>query len=448
MVSEPFLSATLIAKNEVENVERCLDSLWMHCDQIVVADTGSTDGTIEKLRAYAKAVGPSRKLKIGRFKWVDDFAAARNYADSLATGEWLVWGDFDDTIVGLGELRKMAEEASPDVMAFFTHYTYAQDQNDNVISELWRERLVRNHVSKWEGRLHEHKIFTHGQVLQVDPAIARWVHHKHMHSAASSERNLRILKAWDHDEPDNPRIIQSLGLEYLGGNDFENAIPIFQRYLTFTEEPTERRAQASRYLAQSLLQLGRVDEAEDVAFTSLRETWGWTDTHLTLAEIAQTKGRPQEGLQHAFRAIEMGKPQSILILNPTQYTAHPRAVAAVCEMQLGHYDEAMRWAKETLEICPDYPLVATYLPGWKQTILREQTVNAWLSCVQLLESHGELTKAKELLSTAPTFAIDDPRLIAKRVGLWQAQENTPEPEPLDPESAARKFIERHLEMAA
>jgi tetratricopeptide (TPR) repeat protein len=445
-MSRPLISATLIARNEAHNVERCFDSIWQHVDQVVLVDTGSVDGTVEKARAYAKTHGPARKLKVGRFKWVDDFAAARNAADDLATGLWLFWMDMDDTVVGLENLRQIAKDAQPDEVAFFTHYTYAQDEHGNIISELWRERLVRAGVARWEGRLHEHKIFRAGRVIQLPYETARWVHHRAIHDQSSGVRNLRILKAWDVEEPDNPRIVQSLGLEYLGGNDWENAIPTFQRYLTFGGEPPERRAQASRYLSQALMQANRVADAESVAFASLRETWGWTDTHLSLAECAQTLGRPQEGLDHALRALGMGKPQSILILNPLQYTAHPRALAAVCEMQLGHYDQAMRYVNECLEVCPSYPLITAYLPGWQQGILLEQTVQAWLACADLLVKHGEHAKAKELLDTVPFFAARDQRVIGKRTELWLTPDLVLEPLPAD--SAARKFIERHLELAA
>jgi len=58
----PLLSATLIARDEKHNVQRCFDSLWDHCDEIVLVDTGSTDGTVEAARAYAKRRKQTRKL--------------------------------------------------------------------------------------------------------------------------------------------------------------------------------------------------------------------------------------------------------------------------------------------------------------------------------------------------------------------------------------------------
>ena len=63
------ISACAIAKNEEQNISRWLDSVRRFADEIIVADTGSTDRTREiAVRAGAKVVD---------FSWCDDFAAAR-----------------------------------------------------------------------------------------------------------------------------------------------------------------------------------------------------------------------------------------------------------------------------------------------------------------------------------------------------------------------------------
>lgn len=86
----PRLSACLIVKNEAKNLSRCLASLKGRVDEIVVLDTGSTDGT----PAIAEAAG----AKVGRFAWVDDFSAARNAAARLATGDWILAIDADEVL--------------------------------------------------------------------------------------------------------------------------------------------------------------------------------------------------------------------------------------------------------------------------------------------------------------------------------------------------------------
>lgn len=61
--------------------------LW---DELVVADTGSTDGSAALVRAAGGQVVD--------FPWVDDFAAARNASLSAATGRWILFLDADERV--------------------------------------------------------------------------------------------------------------------------------------------------------------------------------------------------------------------------------------------------------------------------------------------------------------------------------------------------------------
>jgi tetratricopeptide (TPR) repeat protein len=76
------LSVCLVTRNEEHNLPRVLRSVAGVADQVIVADTGSTDRTA----AVAAELGATVRV----FDWTDDFAAARNFAVSLATGDWIL----------------------------------------------------------------------------------------------------------------------------------------------------------------------------------------------------------------------------------------------------------------------------------------------------------------------------------------------------------------------
>lgn len=80
----------MIVKSEEHNLGECLRSVTDLVDEIVVADTGSTDKTKEIARQFG--------AKVIDFPWIDHFAAARNAALQHATGHWRFWMDADDRL--------------------------------------------------------------------------------------------------------------------------------------------------------------------------------------------------------------------------------------------------------------------------------------------------------------------------------------------------------------
>ena len=83
------LSVTIIARNEEAQIGDCLESVrW--ADEIIVVDTGSVDRTREICHKYTPHV-ESRT-------W-EGYAAAKNAALGLATGEWVLSLDADACVV-------------------------------------------------------------------------------------------------------------------------------------------------------------------------------------------------------------------------------------------------------------------------------------------------------------------------------------------------------------
>lgn len=83
-----MLSVCIITKNEETNIERCLASLSGYGFELVVADTGSTDGTREVVKKYTE--------RLYEFPWRDDFAAAKNYVVSKASHDLVLVVDSDE----------------------------------------------------------------------------------------------------------------------------------------------------------------------------------------------------------------------------------------------------------------------------------------------------------------------------------------------------------------
>jgi glycosyltransferase involved in cell wall biosynthesis len=84
----PRLSAIIITLNEAANIGECLDSLAF-CDERIVVDCGSSDGTL--------LIAKEKRARVAFHDW-KGFGAQKNYALSLAHGEWVLSVDADERI--------------------------------------------------------------------------------------------------------------------------------------------------------------------------------------------------------------------------------------------------------------------------------------------------------------------------------------------------------------
>lgn len=82
------VSMLILCRDEGQYIERALESVKSVFDEIVAIDTGSIDNTIDILKQNG--------AKIVSYTWNDDFAEARNYGLSHASGDYVFWMDADE----------------------------------------------------------------------------------------------------------------------------------------------------------------------------------------------------------------------------------------------------------------------------------------------------------------------------------------------------------------
>ena len=90
LLRRPRISLSMIVKNEEQFLGVCLQSVQGVVDEIIIVDTGSTDGT--------KTIAGKFTDKIYDFTWCEDFAAARNEALHYAAGDWILCLDADEVL--------------------------------------------------------------------------------------------------------------------------------------------------------------------------------------------------------------------------------------------------------------------------------------------------------------------------------------------------------------
>ena len=145
------ITACVIAKNEEKNIARCLSSVKPIASELIVVDTGSTDNTV----SIAKKLGAS----VYFFQWIDDFAAAKNYALEKANGDWIVFLDADEYLEEscVAKVKDIiARIGNAEIDGILGTLINVDGDKSKVQTTIPSLRIFRNHPDlKYEGAIHE-----------------------------------------------------------------------------------------------------------------------------------------------------------------------------------------------------------------------------------------------------------------------------------------------------
>ncbi|MDD3363444.1 MAG: glycosyltransferase [Syntrophomonas sp.] len=225
------LSLCMIAKNEAENISRCISSLRGLADEIIVVDTGSMDRTAD--------IALSQGAKVISMKWEDDFSKARNLSLDHAQGDWVLCLDCDEELYAesLLELEKLINTEGPEAYFIQIVNTTAEGMELTVPGL----RLFRNRKEyRFTGCIHEQilpAIVQHCDQSRILPSNVL-VHHsgynqKLTNISAKIQRNMRILESIPEEKRDG-FYFYNLGTEYLRLCKREEALAHFIKSASLT----------------------------------------------------------------------------------------------------------------------------------------------------------------------------------------------------------------------
>ena len=127
----PRVSAAIICQDEEARLAACLDSVaW--CDEIVVVDSGSRDGTVEIARKHA--------TRVLHHDWTG-YVAQKNWALEQTTGEWVFSVDADERCTPAlraaieNTLRRDANESPRNERSEHLHFPRSEPQASGELHE-------------------------------------------------------------------------------------------------------------------------------------------------------------------------------------------------------------------------------------------------------------------------------------------------------------------------
>lgn len=342
------ISLCMIVKNEEKMLSRCLESVLPAVDEIIIVDTGSTDGT--------KSVAQKFTQKVYDFEWTDDFSAARNYAYDHASMEWQLWLDADDILQGseLEKLLELKKSLPPDIdmvtMKYHTHF----GKNGELLFSSTRERLTRtSRHYRWQDPVHE-CIPMEGRILHSD--IAVW--HRKAGGGAST-RNLDIYLALESSgKAMTPRQQYYFARELLDHRQYAKAAHYFRGFLEEGKGWAEDNIAACYNLAVCLTRLGEENGVLPVLVKSFGFGSPRAEICCELGYFFKRRGDFKTALEWFRVAAGLSEPDSLGFVMKDYWGYIPNLECCVCCCFLGRYKEAWEYNEKAGVLKPDSPEVA------------------------------------------------------------------------------------------
>lgn len=297
------ISVCMIMKNEEKHLCRCLDALKDLDCELILVDTGSTDTTIEIAQQYVSVVYS--------FHWVNDFSAARNYSLSLASNDWVLILDCDETVTALDSEFLLAfmknHPYSIGLVSRRNHYTL--NGTDAVYTDQV-ERFFDRRYYQYAGKIHEQvvPVISPGSA-PLGPPVPLPLSMEHSGYTGSMEelqakalRNNTLLLEMLSETPHNPYLYFQLGQSFNMLQDDEKAAYYYGKGLEYDVDPAAEFVQMMVIgYGYALLHLERFQEA--LQFEAIYDAFSGTADFLCLMGLIYLRtGRLLQAMAEFLKA--------------------------------------------------------------------------------------------------------------------------------------------------
>lgn len=364
MTGRCSISLCIIAKNEEQCIEWCINSARHLVYEIILVDTGSADHTRE--------IAAKNGARVYQFPWQDDFAAARNHSLELAGCDWILVLDADEILEPVS-IEDITGLLSQKVEGYFiTIRSYLGNGNEFIEDSV--VRLFKNNPRyRFENPIHEQvatsiKRQNNGAGLGLSKLL---IHHSgYMHRQVEYKqkrrRNMTIINKALGEKGD-PFLLYSLGVEYFQARRLNKGIECMKKALALMKGDEGYFKDSLVALGTGLLESNRSDDLWSFFKRALYMLPDDGDLHLLKGISLIKKTRPREAIEELGFALK----RNSRFLPPAQI--HSLMGDAFCTLNL--FPEAREAYTKALKLNPPgmYPLVrllelrqkADIHPEWK-----------------------------------------------------------------------------------
>jgi tetratricopeptide (TPR) repeat protein len=336
-----ILSLCMIVKNEADQMGDCLALIRSVVDEIIVVDTGSTDGT----REMAREMG----AQVFDYNWSNDFSAARNESIRRATGHYILWLDADDRMdpKEINKLREMKAGLPLDRLKAYYLLVESASPLDGE-SSFYQLRLFPNKPGVcFEGRVHEQVNFSLQRLgIPLENAAIRIRHTGYEDLSAIKgkyERNWSIQQAELAENPDSVIFHFYAARTLAGMNRHQEAINHIQK---ITENRFVQKKEktfylhAAIFLGKSYLQIKDFPKAQALFERLVNEYPDNPIVHYGLGESYYSAGEYAQACFPLRHSMTLPLEVTIFPVNTDRFVYDQFYTLGRCYQQMGMLEQA------------------------------------------------------------------------------------------------------------
>jgi len=329
-----------ISKNEEQFVKRFCESA-KQADLILIADTGSTDNTVELAKecgatVYSISVRPWR------------FDKARDTALNLIPGDFDVCISLDlDEVLEPGWREEIERVWTADT----TRLRYKFDWGCGI--SFYYEKIHRRDGYFWKHPVHEWP--------KPDPRTTEvWAHtdkllvSHHPDSSKSRGQYMHLLEVATTEDPVCPRNAFYFARELTFHYRWAEAIDALKRYLDLPSATWEtERCYAMRLLGKAHEEIGDWHQGLKWYRLAVAEC-SWTrEPWVDLSMATYRRELWSESYAAALSALAITDKQAVYTMDPEVWTEKPYDLASIAAWRLGLKEQAIEFCKKALEFKPN-----------------------------------------------------------------------------------------------
>lgn len=336
-----------ICKNEEKFVDGWMDSMG-EADLVVVLDTGSEDGTVERLRARGAQVTVERILP-----W--RFDAARNRSLELVPEDvdLCVCADLDEAFhPGWREALERAWRPGCGRASYRYTWSFQQDGSEGVV--FWSDKIHARRGYRWVHPVHE-VLQWEGEGAPGPTVAAEGIQLDHHPDPEKSRgQYLPLLELSVEEDPEDDRNMHYLGREYLFRGRWEECIRTLERHLAMPQAVwRDERAASMRFLARACLELDRQNEALEWYLRAAAEAPYLREPWVELARLLYQREEWDGVLYAAGQALAVQERPRTYICEPEAWGSLPHDLRCQAFYHTGRTALALEEARRALALSPE-----------------------------------------------------------------------------------------------